>query len=235
MLGTVLLLAVVFACVRLGLWQLDRLEQRRALNARVVERQQLPPLPSHAALADTAAAHFRQVRLAGRYDDDRSIILPGHSLRGAPGVHLLTPFLVAADTAVLVIRGWVPAADGATIPVDSFPAGASAEAEGLVLPFPRGTGRRSAATDSFRTTWFAPDLAAMRAQFPYALLPVTVQLLPAAGAAPYPRRLEPPALDEGPHLGYAIQWFSFATIAVVGWMALGRRGRRTRGAPEPGP
>jgi cytochrome oxidase assembly protein ShyY1 len=27
-------------------------------------------------------------------------------------------------------------------------------------------------------------------------------------------------MDEGPHFGYAIQWFSFAIIAIVGWTAL---------------
>jgi cytochrome oxidase assembly protein ShyY1 len=31
-----------------------------------------------------------------------------------------------------------------------------------------------------------------------------------------PARLAPPALDDGPHLSYAIQWFSFAVIAIVG-------------------
>src|SRR5699024_6312310 len=109
-LGTVGVLVVALVCVRLGAWQLDRLQQRRAVNARVAERLQQPPLPSAATLTDTAAAHFRHVRLAGRFDDARSIILPGRSLRGAPGVHLLTPLLLSADTAVLVNRGWVPAA-----------------------------------------------------------------------------------------------------------------------------
>lgn len=234
-LGTVLVLAVALVCVRLGVWQLERLRERKALNARIVERRQQAPLPALAALADSSSALFRQVRLSGRYDVERSIVLPGRSLRGAPGVHLLTPFLAGNDTAVLVNRGWVPAADGATIPVDSFPVQA-ADIEGLVQPFPvGGTGGRPVAADTFRTTWYAPDLAAMRAQFPYLLLPVTVQLLPSTDAPAYPRRLEPPALDQGPHLGYAIQWFSFATIAVVGWIALSRRGRRTRTAPEPAP
>jgi cytochrome oxidase assembly protein ShyY1 len=41
-------------------------------------------------------------------------------------------------------------------------------------------------------------------------------------------RLEVPALDEGPHLSYAIQWFFFAAVAVVGAgyvVAQGRKGR----------
>ena len=38
-----------------------------------------------------------------------------------------------------------------------------------------------------------------------------------------PRRWPAPALDNGPHLGYAIQWFSFAVIIVVGTGALLRK------------
>jgi cytochrome oxidase assembly protein ShyY1 len=35
-----------------------------------------------------------------------------------------------------------------------------------------------------------------------------------------------PALDEGPHRGYAIQWFAFAVIALVGAGAVVVRERR---------
>jgi surfeit locus 1 family protein len=38
-------------------------------------------------------------------------------------------------------------------------------------------------------------------------------------------RLPPPALDEGPHLSYAIQWFAFAAIALIGGTAVAVRGR----------
>jgi cytochrome oxidase assembly protein ShyY1 len=42
------------------------------------------------------------------------------------------------------------------------------------------------------------------------------------GRLGFPRRVDPPGLDEGMHLSYAIQWFAFALIAlvvggVVGW------------------
>jgi surfeit locus 1 family protein len=39
--------------------------------------------------------------------------------------------------------------------------------------------------------------------------------LPAGGGG-VPRRIPPPSLDEGPHLNYAIQWFAFAAIALIG-------------------
>lgn len=242
-LGTAVLFAVVLACVRLGFWQLDRLQQRRALNARVAARLEAPPLESVAALADTAASLYRHVRLAGRYDDAHSIVLPGRSYQGVPGVHLLTPLRLDSGLAVLVNRGWVASADAATIPLDSFPANPPGEAPparvtGLALPLPLSVRSPAVAGDSgFRRVWYHLDLRALQAQFPYRLAPVELQLLPAAGAPTHPTRLPPPALDEGPHLSYAIQWFSFAAIGVTGWLALLRRSRRERdrdlaGRPE---
>lgn len=222
------LLAVVLACVRLGFWQLSRRAERLALNERIAARMQQPPLADAAALADTARSLYRMAEFQGEYDVARSIVLPGRSFNGVPGVHLLTP-LRRGSRALLVNRGWVPAADGATIAPDSFPITDRA-ARGLVLPFP---GRpqslapvRDAVADSgFRRVWFTIDPAALRAQFPYELLPFTLQLLPAPDAPRYPHRLDPPPLDQGPHLSYAIQWFSFALIGIIGWLAVLRRGR----------
>jgi surfeit locus 1 family protein len=41
-------------------------------------------------------------------------------------------------------------------------------------------------------------------------------------------RVPPPPLGDGPHLSYALQWFAFATVALVGYVAWLRAGRRPR-------
>jgi surfeit locus 1 family protein len=123
----------------------------------------------------------------------------------------------------------MPAADGATVDLERIaPRGAVADTA-LVLPFP---GRETAFLDrnatatpadspaGFRQVWFAMDEHALRRQFPYVLGEVQLQLLPTPRADEFPVRLEAPPLDPGPHLGYAIQWFSFALIALVGWMVM---------------
>lgn len=232
--GTAVLLSAVLACIRLGFWQLDRLRQRRALNEQVAGRLREPVLQGAGALADTARSLYRRVALAGQYDDPRSIVLPGRSLEGVPGVHLLTPLRLGPDEAVLVNRGWVPSPDAATIPLDSFPAAPPGTPEvrltGLVLPLPFSA-RAAAPTSAdsgFRQVWYRLEPRALQAQFPYRLLPVQVQLLPSLAAPRFPARLPPPALDEGPHLSYAIQWFSFAAIGTIGWLALARRARQNR-------
>ena len=86
------------------------------------------------------------------------------------------------------------------------------------------------------------DLEALQEQVPYELLPMYVTLRtqhPEQGDLPVPEL--PPELTDGPHLGYAFQWFAFGTIALVGWVilvrreALDRRGSTTQteaGSPE---
>ena len=77
--------AVAIGCVRLGVWQLDRLAQRRARNAVVRARLALPPLVVGRATSPDSA---RQRRLIARgvYDFSRERVWPGRSFDGTPGV-----------------------------------------------------------------------------------------------------------------------------------------------------
>jgi surfeit locus 1 family protein len=237
-LGTLVVVVVVGVCIRLGFWQLDRMRERRALNAGVAARLEAPPVPDVGALEDTTGLVYRVVTAHGHYDNARSIILPGRTRRGVPGVHILSPLRLAGRSdAVLVNRGWLPSADAATVRLEQFALNGTVTVRGLVLPFPGAAQslappqRAGHADSAFRRVWFSVDAASLRAQYPYELLTATVQELPVEGIVGYPVRLEPPPLDEGPHLGYAVQWFSFALIGVIGWLVLVLRRRSAAAAP----
>ena len=228
LLGTVAVLIVAAVCVRLGIWQLSRLNEKRARNDALIARSEQPSVRINAFSTDTAELIFRRADALGRYDDARSIVLPGRAFQGTPGVHLLTPLRLEGGPAVLVLRGFVPSADAATIDAAAFADTAAIHADGVLLPFPNETNsiapRGAVAADSFRRVWYTIDAEALRAQFPYELLPFLLQLRPEVrtdrSPRSYPLRLPVPAPDEGPHLGYAVQWFSFAGIALIGWMVL---------------
>lgn len=231
-LGTIGVFFVAAVCIRLGFWQLDRLDQRDTRNARVAERLALPAIPLEAAVDDTAGLGYRRVRVHGTLDVDRSIVLAGRSRAGAPGVHLLTPLRLGDGTAVLVNRGWVPSPDGASIDVHAFQAD-SIGGEGVIIPFAvidaGADATAKTAAPEFQRVWFRVDAAALRRQFPYPVPGFEVRLLPLSPTEfSAPARLEPPALDRGPHLGYAVQWFSFAAIFLIGWGTMVVRRTSTR-------
>ena len=211
------LFAVVSAAVfvRLGIWQLHRRGERRAQNAVVADRmREVERDAGSLAFNDTAGVRFRHVRVTGTPDYDHELILAARSHKGSPGVNLFTPVRISGrDTAVLVNRGWVYAPDGATIDEERFRERDSAFV-GYAEVFPSQTGAAYASNPRVLARLGA-DAAARTIPYPVARFYV-VALGDSAGAADRPARLPPPPLDEGPHASYAVQWFSFAAIALAG-------------------
>lgn len=201
---TLAIVAVLVAalCVGAGIWQLDRLSQRRARNAGLAARLALPPLELRAG---TSADSARQRRVVARgvYDFAAERTWPGRSFDGTPGVALITPLRLADGAAVLVDRGWVPSADAFHVDHAAYREPDSAFIEGIAFVPPRGRG----------------DVD------PAGFLPFVLQLVTPEPARGLPRRWPAPAFDNGPHLSYAIQWFSFAVIALVGTAVMIRTGR----------
>ena len=74
------------------------------------------------------------------------------------------------------------------------------------------------------------DLFRLGPGFGFPLYPAYVQLTAQSPrqSGDYPIALPLPQLDNGPHLSYAIKWFSFTAIGLIGWPLLLRRSRRDR-------
>jgi surfeit locus 1 family protein len=232
--GTLVVLAVAGLCVRLAFWQIDRLHQRQERNALLVQRMDARPIPLARVPRDTTGLLYHRVELSGPLDNERTIALAGRSLRGVPGVYVLTPIMLSAQSAVLLNRGWAPSADAATIDFDSLRAQPAARGTAIIVRLPQRQGKPAPAptveppapsSAAFRRVWFTVDPAALRGQFPYRIADYELQLLPDTNAVAtgYPIALPLPATDQGPHLGYAIQWFSFALIALIGWFSIAIR------------
>lgn len=229
-------LVILGMFIYLGFWQLNRLEERRAYNAATRAALDQPPITLTGAPVDAEALHFHKVRVSGDFDHAASVVLRNQRREGQDGVHLLTPLrIVGSDQAVMIDRGWLPA--GLRTPADLAPfAGASTvTVEGLAfrtqsrpdallapmdLPLPGAT-RIDA--------WMRVDIEKMQQQIAYPLLPLYVQQAadPAAPATapPYPQGV---SLDEGPHLSYAIQWFTFAGLLLIVYAALLRQELKRR-------
>lgn len=193
---------IAATCVRLGIWQLDRLAQRRARNAALAERLALPPLELRGGITADSARQ-RRVVARGVYDFSAERTWPGRSFDGTPGVALITPLRLVDGAAVLVDRGWVPSPDAFHVDHASYRESDTAVVTGIAFIPPRGRGDVS--TEGF--------------------LPFIIQVETPEPQRGLPRRWPAPAFDNGPHLSYAVQWFSFALIALVGTAALIRRGR----------
>jgi surfeit locus 1 family protein len=225
-----LALALVTAtCIRLGLWQLGRLRERRAANAAAASALAEP----EADLRAGAVGPWRRVRVTGDYDHANDIVLRGQAHREQPGVTIVTPLSVEGQRGVvLVARGFVPSADAITAGLDSLREPGTVTVHGVALPLGSRPDSGAPLTRAGTTTWRGLDRAALSARLGVPLPDFYVAQLPDSALPAFPRRLPLPALDDGPHLSYAIQWFAFATIAVVGGTALLGRRRDDQGRPS---
>ena len=220
-------LAVVAAAlfVRLGLWQVSRLRERQARNAVVAAQQRSTPVPLAALPRDTAAAHYRPASVEGRFDYEHELVVTSRTRRGSPGIELLTPMRVASsDTAVLVNRGWVYSPDGGTVDRSRWREGDSVRVTGYVEMYSVDAGVTRTATDPRIVRRVSRQEIA--AKVPYPVAPYYLVSIGDSTAAPHPARREVPALDDGPHRSYAVQWFCFAAIALGGAAAVVLRERQ---------
>jgi surfeit locus 1 family protein len=131
-----------------------------------------------------------------------------------PGVEIVSPLMLEGTTsAVLVNRGFVPTPDAVTVYPDSLREPGEHSVEGIALPITSGGG--APLQRGGQATWARLDLAALRNRFPYPISAFYIRQSPDTALPRFPRRLDPPVLDDGPHLSYAIQWFAFAIITIV--------------------
>lgn len=223
-------------CIRLGFWQLDRREERRERNAIQAAALDLPPLRLEgdslaAVLRDPAGYRYRRVVLRGAFLPDADVVLRGRARDGRPGVELLTPFRLRSGRVVLVNRGWAPSPDAASVdPAPLFEPGPRT-IQALLQPITRVEAEtRPVTLESTSGTTLSVqrvDLGELSDSLDLPLLPVLLHQLAGPADPPLPARLPlPETASDGPHLGYAVQWFGFAAIALGGVALVYLRGRR---------
>jgi len=233
LLTTLLVIAAVGVLIRLGLWQLDRLAERRAFNARVIAQKSAEPLMLDDSTldADLLGMEYRAVIVTGQYDFSQQVVLRNQVWMNQPGVHLLTPLVISGtNRAVLVDRGWIPQEDAAPDKRARY------DEPGIVTV--RGVLRRPQTKPDFGgvpdpalapgqtrlDAWNIVNVERISRQVSVPMLAAYIQQAPEAErtAPPYPTA---PKLDlsEGSHQSYALQWFTFAAILAVGYPVYVRR------------
>ena len=223
-LATLLVLSGTALCVRLGIWQLDRLDQRRAFNAQFLSARSLPLLDLNTAPSDDLTKmEWRPAQVTGEYDFENQVALRNQYNGDQYGYHLLTP-LRFNGTAVFVDRGFIPA-DGNSAPADwrkyDEPGTVTVKGQirlGQTKPAFGGVADALPANGEKLELWNNADLTHIANQMPYPILSVMVQPDMDASDTEPPIPYQPEVeITEGPHMGYALQWFTFATILFVGY------------------
>lgn len=218
-----LILALATAFVSLGFWQLRRLDERKRFNETLLSRTSEAVVPFEDLPSDPSVVPYRRITAVGTYETDDEILLVGRSRNTLAGHELVTPLRLDDGSILLVDRGWVPL-DVDDPPVDlAAPPEGTLEVTGVLFPSQeRGRfGPRHASTGVL-TRMHRIEIARIAQQLdgivhPWYLL-LESQQPPTEGT--YPQSLVLPALGEGPHRSYALQWFAFALIGLATYAAV---------------
>jgi surfeit locus 1 family protein len=223
---------VASICFGLSLWQFRRLVARRARNTEALGARLAPVVDLGRAHPPISELNNRRIAVRGEFDYAREIILRAHEWRGAPGVQIVTPLrLPGTDTALLVLRGFLAAPDAIT-PTELGPEPPGRVAvRGIGMTLPRSPDGGGILSHKGRTTWRRLDAAGLSRSLPYPIYDVYLFLPPDSGHHGFPIRQEPPALDDGPHLNYALQWLGIgAAVLGFGLLVVLGVGRGSRSA-----
>jgi surfeit locus 1 family protein len=226
--GHVVAVVAVVVFMSAGFWQLERHETRRALDAELEQRRDAPAAQlDDLAGADPVDVRFREVTATGTFDVDEEVMLVLQPLRGVSGHHVLTPLVMDDGKAVLVDRGWVPLElDQPSDPEFRPPTGVV-----TVTGFVRTTQTRgrSVPDEGELLQIGRVDIERLQRQIDETLSPFYIQLSePLAGTEDLPVVAPLGALENAPpHLSYAVQWFIFSAVVVIGYGILLRRTSRS--------
>jgi len=228
-------LTLIVAFVAAGLWQIERLGQRVEQNEQVLER--IGEVTSFAEIraldrsGDGDELEFRRIQIPGRFDTGREVFIANRAREGVSGFWLWTVFEIDGGPEIIVNRGFVER--GSVLGTTGSPnIGRAAPTSGpVIIEGLLRAGDLDARLSEDRTQLTRPDT-----ELAAEVLGVTAEVDPTIYLqleAQEPLRLEmfpiplpPPDLGEGPHRSYAFQWFTFATIGVIGYGALLRRIKR---------
>jgi len=209
----VLISLTVFGLLSLGFWQLDRAEEKRTIESAIVVAQS-----NTAQLVEADEIHTKEhyrVLLNGYFDTHKQFIYDNQIVKGTAGYYVLTPFVLNAETAILVNRGFVPWYGKRGELVDIKIDGQSITIEvGLIKPKQRIELEPQEIDTTFPILIQSLDLDQLSQLANYHIIPMLAQLDVKASNGFF-RQWKPFYGSVDKHLGYALQWFLMALVLSI--------------------
>lgn len=208
--------------ISLGMWQLDRAEQKRTLYERYQQRREAAALDLNlepSLRMDTEGVIWRRIKARGRFDEQQQILLDNQVMNMEAGYFIYTPFrLEDEDIWYLVNRGWLP------LGPDRHKAPQFKESDGVVTitALAKAPPQGGIKIGENIPELLAPgvtrsqylDLSQQSERLGIKLMPYVLRLEPESEHG-YARTWHQPGSGEAKHLGYAFQWFVMAALLVV--------------------
>lgn len=219
---TLAYLCMLSTLLALGMWQLDRSEQKRTLlelQEQAVATETLHLSDLSAAMKNTALQRYRQVSVTGHYDVTHQFLIDNQISSGKAGYFVLTPFVLSGDSkAILVNRGWIPLNQDRSILPELQINNPEATIIGRINNFPSVGIKLAGAeipTEGWPSVVQVVDSAVLAEKLGYLLFQFQLEL---AKELPdgYKRDWRTSTImSPEQHTAYAIQWFALALTLTI--------------------
>lgn len=225
--GTLLALVGIVSVCYLGMWQLDRADEKRSLLEQMTRGAATMRRIESAA---DDVPRYQAVSATGHYDAAHQILLDNMpSLHGMPGFRVLTPFELAGGGWILVDRGWLPIGASRDVLPDIAVDEGERTISGRVDDLPR-PGLRLQSTQSSegwpRILNF-PQHADVEGVLGRSVAARIIRLDPQQSDG-FERTFVPrPDFGPGRHIAYAVQWFALGATMLVVYLILSFKPRKT--------
>ena len=209
---------VVFpVLILLGLWQLDRAEEKRQIERNVNSATDKPALVINEVKGDLRVEVYRKASISGKFDSERQFLWDNKTHQGKPGFHVLTPFMLDGQQAAIIVnRGWVPMLGRRDQLPDVGVEQGTVTISGIIKD-PSNAIQLADKQDLSGTKYphivqaFEPD--AFGTELGLTFLPVMIELAKDEEFG-YIREWKPYFGKIDRHNGYALQWFLMALITL---------------------
>ena len=221
-----LIIATIVFLVSLGLWQLDRADQKRTIEAAILNAN-TGPVELIANGRELLDKEYFHVRLQGNYLSDKQFIYDNQIVDQVSGYYVLTPFILTDQLGVILVnRGFIPWNGQrerlADIAVDSV----SREIKVQVSnPIKRMELKATDVSRQFPVLIQAIDFDVLEEVSKLKFVKV-VGLLDPSSSDGYVRKWEPYTGSIEKHIGYAIQWFLMALVLAIIGLRIGLKRRK---------
>ncbi|WGW13713.1 SURF1 family protein [Saxibacter everestensis] len=222
-------IVLAIACVGLGMWQLDRRDQKLVEISKVTNNydgsvKRLDEVIGSRTAELPASAEWTRVVLHGSYSTDETVLARNRPLHQQSGYEIIVPFVLDSGDAILVDRGWVSTSSSGGVPESvPQPAAGQVTVTAWLRPIQTGIGQGSPEGQITAINPASVPSDSALYQSGYALMQSES---PAATVTP--DRLTKPSIDEGPHLSYGMQWFCFGLMIFIGYAYAARTEARNR-------
>lgn len=231
----VIALIMILAMLRLGIWQLDRAEQKSEIANQLALRASQPASELQAISiieSQAQAARFRSVILTGHYLSDKTMLVDNQVINGSVGYQVFTPFVIDGfDQQVLIARGWVSVGESREIIPEIY---TNEQTQTLTGRLNNPPAEPPLWNDDYAVrkgqVWQYLPISEVSSVLDAKVFPLVVELAPEASDSAELVRKWPEIDDQwvAKHQGYAFQWFAMALAFFIACLVLLLKGRRTK-------